>query len=121
MIDIPSMRSLHKEWRKRVAGDIIVDYRRGVGFYFQFWRPQKGTITTMSMRSGKTMRVKLLDYRMFSDPNDMTEWSMWQYIGYLGEKLYSDMTFEEYYLARTGKKLQRARGIMGWIESKIYR
>jgi hypothetical protein len=91
---------LKKQWEDRKSGKEIVDFERGCGYYITlgliFHNPI-GKIQEWPMQSGKTMKVKLLSYERYSDPDDMVKSSKWQAMGYLGEKEFKDMTFDEYY------------------------
>lgn len=91
--------TLYKQWRRRKKGLDVCDYTKGCGYYITvglLGHNPIGRESIWDMSSGKRMRVKLLDYKIFRDPNDMIEESYWQYIGYVGEKALSDMSWEEY-------------------------
>lgn len=86
-------------WRKRKSGKPVCDYEKGCGYYLPLGLISAkliGREEDWEMSSGKIMRVKLISYKRFSDPDDMVESSCWQYLGYKGEKLFSDMTFKEF-------------------------
>lgn len=87
------------QWLKRRQGKPVVDYTKGCGYYLHtgliFHDPRKHE-HVWKMTSGKEMRVKLLDYSTFTDPHDMVRESTWQYLGYVGEKPFAEMSFREY-------------------------
>lgn len=81
-----------------------IDYIKGCGYYIPVgWlftsrsdNLKKFAKTEIKMSSGKIGIYKLLDYKVYRDPDDMIKESYWQFLGYKGEKLLADMTFEEY-------------------------
>lgn len=92
-----------KEYEKRVINKLpCVDYVKGCGYYL----PETGLhfiniidrhqADEWEMQSGGTGIWKLLSYKLFHDPDDMVEESTWQFLGYKGEKLLSEMTFDEF-------------------------
>ena len=97
----------YRHWKKRVAGEEFRDYRKGAGYYFTtgiIGVENIGKIETWDMKSGKRAIFKLIDYRLFSDPDDMIKWSDWQFLGYEGEKRLSEMTFDEFLIANKNQK-----------------
>lgn len=92
-------RKLYKQYKDRKNGKPICDFEKGCGYYLPLgiiFAKIKGREETWDMKSGKKMKVKLIDYQAYSDPSDMTEWSKWQFLGYEGEKLYTEMSWLEY-------------------------
>lgn len=84
-----------------IKGNPVVDFEMGVGYYITlgilFGDPYKDNAKKeFKMKSGKRAYAKLLKYKAFHDPDDMVESSEWQFLGYVGEKLLQDMSFEEY-------------------------
>ena len=89
----------YKDWEKRVSGKSVRDFKRGAGYYFptgMLGAEVKGRVDILNMESGKRALFKLIDYKMFNDPSDMIEWSVWQFLGYEREKMLSKMSFNEY-------------------------
>ena len=89
-----------KQWRDRRKGNPICDYKRDCG-YFSLRKEQE-----WKMKSGKTILVKLIDYRLYSDPPDMVKWSKWQYIGYKNEIPFAKMAWNEYLKEHKNNNLQ---------------
>lgn len=91
---------LWRKWRKIKAGKEVVDLKRHAGYFFPVgmisYHP-KDQPHLIKMQSNKLMRAKLLDYELYSDPDDMVKWAKYQYLGYNDEKLFSEMTWEEYH------------------------
>jgi len=91
---------LWRKWKRIKAGKPIIDLTRTAGYFFPV-----GLITynplekphLIKMTSGKLMRAKLLNYKLYRDPDDMIEEANYQYIGYQDEKAFADMTWEEYH------------------------
>lgn len=89
----------YRIWKRRIKEEVICDFKRGCGYYltvgYSFPNPV-GRIEKIAMKSGKTSISKLLSYKTYSDPSDMIKESYYQMLGYENEKLFKDMTFEEY-------------------------
>lgn len=83
------------DWRKRISGCAVVDWRRGPGYYLP------GQIEVHDMTSGDRGVYKLLAVDRYYDPNDMIKESRWQLLSYEGQKPFSKMSFREYLDARS--------------------
>jgi len=91
--------SIYKDWKKIKAGKKIINQRKGTGYYLPlgFLGVELiGTKEEWTMQSGKIALVELISYERFDDPSDMVKESFWFQRGYKGEKLFKDMSFEEY-------------------------
>jgi hypothetical protein len=93
------------DWRKRVSGRAVIDWRRGPGYYLPGqifgYRRDIGRIETVDMTSGDRGVFKLLEIDLFVDPSDMIKESRWQLLGYEGQKPFSKMSFREFFAARS--------------------
>ena len=85
-------------WRNRIKNKQIVDWRRGCGYYLDVYRLEEadGRIEECKLPSDRIGIYKLIGIDYFSNPPDMIENSYWQLLGYKGQKLFKDMTFNEY-------------------------
>lgn len=89
----------YKSWKAVKNGKKPINMERGPGYYFPtglIGVKNRGRIEEIQMKSGRTAIAELIDYDLFSDPNDMIEKSFWHVSGYKGEKLLKDMTFKQY-------------------------
>lgn len=101
---ILKLRNWHiwKDYHNRaIRGNPVCDFTKGAGYYLEtgliFVNPYVyHTDDEWKMESGKTAIVKLINYKLFHDPDDMVESSEWQFLGYKGEKMIKDMSFAEY-------------------------
>lgn len=55
-----------------------------------------GSVRTQKMESGKSMRMRLINYSTYNDPHDMIKESSWQYLGYIGEIPFAELTLKQY-------------------------
>jgi hypothetical protein len=93
--------SLYKRWNDVVSDRPTRDMRKGVGYYLPtglIGLKNIGREEVWDMASGKRARVRLVDYSLFSDPDDMIKESWWQFLGYEGETPLAKMSFEEFLL-----------------------
>jgi hypothetical protein len=84
---------LKRSYNKRKKEEYSCDYIMGAGYYDI---PIKNGIKEFEMKSGKIGIYKLLDCDNYHDPSDMIKKSYWQFLGYKGEKLFTEMTFQDY-------------------------
>lgn len=99
-------RKIRKQWLKRTSGEPVVDWVRGFGYYLpsqltgEASNEDLGLIQEIPLKSGRTGLYKLLSFNSWTKdllgPIDSIEESRWQLMGYKGEKLFADMSFEEY-------------------------
>lgn len=93
-------RKLWRHYKDRVIKKKpIIDTKKGAGYYLTLgllFVNNKDKVEEWKMESGKVGLWRLLEYRAFSDPDDMVKWSTWQFLGYKGEKLLTDMSFREF-------------------------
>lgn len=90
---------LREQYEQRTSGKPVIDCIKGCGYYLPIGligSKLEGRVETWGMRSGKKVMAKLIDYELCDDPHDMVRESRWQYIGYVGEKPFAEMTWEEY-------------------------
>jgi hypothetical protein len=88
------------DWRKRIKGVEVIDWRRGCGYYLGLFKTYQDRIIEAPLPSGKVGIYKLLDVIYYYDPYDMIKESYWQLLGYKGEKKFNEMTFLEYKTSR---------------------
>lgn len=94
----------YRYWNQKRKGKKFCEYDRGAGYYmdlsaatsFITGKNPIGTKWETKMKSGKTGIYELVSYKNFGDPNDMIEYSLWNLIGYKGEKEIKDCTFKEF-------------------------
>jgi len=89
------------DWRRRVKGVEVIDWRRGPGYYLGLYKNYNDRILETPLQNGKIGIYKLLNIIYYNDPPDMIENSYWQLLGYKGQKPFSKMTFNEYCIARS--------------------
>jgi len=92
-------REEYKSWKQIKNGKKPVNMKRGCGYYITVGLlgcNPIGKKEEIKMSSGRTAIAELISYECFSDPDDMIEESLWHVSGYKGEKLFKDMSFEEY-------------------------
>lgn len=89
---------LYLAWKKRMSGEKVVDYKRGIGYYLQMCYAYNpiGMQWKTEMASGKIGIYELIDFQQYDDPPDMTKESYWQFIGYEGMPRIKELTFEGY-------------------------
>ena len=91
--------SEYRSWKQIKKGKTPINMKRGVGYYITvglFGHNPIGQIKEIEMKSGRTAISTLISYKTFRDPDDMIEESFWHMSGYKGEKLFKDMTFDDY-------------------------
>ena len=89
----------YSSWKSIKKGKTPINTRRGTGYYFTtglLGYDPKGKKDEIKMQSGRTALAELIKYSLHRDPNDMIKESFWHIRGYKGEKLFKDMTFEQY-------------------------
>lgn len=90
---------LWRYWRSIKKGIKTRDFKRGPGYYITvglLGHNPIGCIQEFQMASGKIGLYELLDYRLYSDPDDMVKESWWHFLGYLGEKPVKDCSFSQF-------------------------
>lgn len=90
----------YRDWSRKRKGLPCRDYTRGAGYYFTVgltgYSPI-GQLWTVELESGKMGIYKLVDYKLFHDPDDMIEKSYWEFVGYKDHKAIKDCeTFKEF-------------------------
>jgi len=101
LINIVKNWSIYKNWKAIKNGKKVINQRKGCGYYLPvglLFAKFEGKKEEWKMKSGKTALVELVSYKKFSDPDDMVKESFWHQRGYKGEKLFKEMSFEEYLL-----------------------
>lgn len=97
-----------KDWKDRKSGKKMFDYNMGAGYYLPGqlfgYNNDIGMLREVQLQSGKVGIYKLLKVETYTDPSDMIENSYWQLMGYKGEKLFAETSFEEYWNQRVGQK-----------------
>ena len=105
--------SIWREYKERVIKKIpTTDYQMGPGYYLMLGLVfvnvyEENSCVEFSMKSGKTGLFKLIHYSHYSDPDDMVKSSEWQFLGYSGEKLIQDMSFEEFVNLTNSSEIQK--------------
>lgn len=101
--------SLYKEWKGRREGKVYADFRRGCGYYLTLGLLGHDVIKSnecveFKMKSGKVGLFKLVGYERYRDPDDMTKWSDWMFLGYKGETPVAEMSLYDFAsLVRSGE------------------
>lgn len=110
----------YKDWKKRIKEKEVIDFDRGMGFYINVDLIQQGLLllgtdkfnpvgklSEFEMSDGRVAICKLLDYVTSSDPTDLIEHAYYQIMGYKNDKLFKDMSFEEYINCNLCRELKK--------------
>jgi hypothetical protein len=77
-------------WNKKRKGLLFCDHIAGPGFY------RVNSIKELEMKSGRIGLYRCKEYKLYRDPEDMIEFSQWDFIGYKGLKKIKDCNFHEF-------------------------
>lgn len=83
------------EWRRRKKGEPVVDYVRGVGYYLND-KELKRDKHEILLHNGKVMMAKLVNYEFSKERKNQVVRAEYQFLGYKGERSFSDLSLFEY-------------------------
>jgi hypothetical protein len=98
----------YSNYKQIKKGGKPINMKRGAGYYIPSGIINVDVIgrkESIAMSSGRKAIAELISYETYFDPGDMVKESSWHISGYDGEKLFKDMSFEEYLKSAFGKTI----------------
>jgi hypothetical protein len=89
----------YRYWKAKRKGKKFRDYKRGAGFYLiigLFGHNPYNKRLEVEMKSGNIGVYELIEYKTYTDPDDMVEFSWWNFIGYKNMKPIHECSFHEF-------------------------